>query len=125
MNLVTGRWQLSQHKHFGCVECHLPDTHIVGQVFYKARAGINDLVHETLRTYPAEMRLSDKGGVTVNQNCLRCHISTAENTAMATGAANCLNCHRYIVHGRSVLYQFAASRTSDRAEAVKAFLEKH
>ncbi len=101
MKLVASRWQLSQHKQFGCVECHLPDTHIAGQVFYKARVGINDLIHETLRTYPAEIRLSDKGQVIVNQNCLRCHVSTVENTAMVSNGANCLNCHRYIVRGRS------------------------
>ena len=52
MDHVYSRWQISNHKQFACVDCHLPDTNLVGQVAYKIKAGLNDLYHETLKIYP-------------------------------------------------------------------------
>ena len=94
------QWQASLHKQFSCIECHLPDSHIVAQVSYKARAGLNDLYHETLRSYPATISVSQEGRMIVEDNCRRCHYSTIENTPMAKRGGNCLKCHRYLVHGQ-------------------------
>ena len=100
MKLVHDRLRASNHHQFTCTECHLPDTHIAGKVAYKTRAGLNDLVHETARDYPAGIDLSAEGRQIVNGNCFRCHASTIAETPMAKGGADCLKCHRYLVHGR-------------------------
>lgn len=102
MDHVYSRWQVSLHKQFACIECHLPDTNIAGKVAYKARAGLNDLYHETLRTYPAGISISAEGREIANGNCLRCHFSTVQNTPMGAGGADCLKCHRYSVHQRGL-----------------------
>jgi cytochrome c nitrite reductase small subunit len=100
MNLVHSRWQTSNHHQFSCPECHLPDTHIAGKVIYKTRAGMNDLVHETARDYQAGIGLTGHSRQIINGNCFRCHASTISGTPMAQKSVDCLNCHRYLVHGR-------------------------
>lgn len=102
MDHVRNRWQQSHHKQFACIECHLPAANIAVQVSYKARAGLNDLFHETLRDYPAAIHISAKGKEILRGNCLRCHQTTIENTAMVKDKADCLKCHRYLVHGRGL-----------------------
>ncbi len=102
MGMVHGAWQLSHHHQYTCTECHLPDTHLAGKVAYKTRAGLNDLIHETIRDYPAGFGISAESRRIVNENCLRCHASTVLNTPMASDGADCLTCHRYLVHGRGV-----------------------
>ncbi len=100
MELVYNRWQQTNHKQFACIECHLPDTNIAGQVVYKSRQGLNDLVHETIRAYPAFIQISAGSEDILKRNCVRCHYSTIQNTPMAQAGGNCLKCHRYLGHGR-------------------------
>ncbi len=102
MELVYSRWHEANHKQIACIECHLPDTNIVGKVVYKARAGINDLTHETFRSYPAAILLSADSEEILRRNCIRCHYSTIEKTPMVQGGGNCLKCHRYLGHGRGL-----------------------
>jgi len=101
MKPVHSGWNLSNHRQFTCTECHLPDTHLAGKVTYKTRAGINDLIHETARDYPADIALSAHGRQIINGNCVRCHASTIAATPMVESGADCLKCHRYLVHGRA------------------------
>ncbi len=100
MELVYTRWQQTNHKQFACIECHLPDTNIVGQVAYKTRAGLHDLAYETFRAYPAAILISTGSEDILKRNCVRCHYSTIQNTPMAQAGGNCLKCHRYLGHGR-------------------------
>lgn len=100
MKEVGKQWQQSTHKQFACVECHLPDDFLVAQVAFKTRSGLNDLYHETLRSYPASFRISENGSRVARGNCVRCHASTIENTPMARSGGDCVKCHRYLVHGR-------------------------
>jgi cytochrome c nitrite reductase small subunit len=101
MKEAGARWQQSNHKQFACIDCHLPDDHFIAQVSYKARAGLNDLYHETLRSYPATLAISAEARSIVRGNCLRCHYTTIEKTPMAGGeGGDCLKCHRRLVHGR-------------------------
>ena len=102
MDHVFARWSHSTHKQFACIECHLPHTNIVGKVAYKAKAGLNDLYHETLKSYTAVVPISDEGRGIANKNCLRCHFSTVQNTPMGAGGADCLKCHRFTVHQRGL-----------------------
>jgi len=100
MKPVRHEWNKSNHHQFACVECHLTDTHIAGKLAYKAKAGINDLIHETMRDYQVGIGLSPHARKIINGNCIRCHASTIAATPMAQGEADCLKCHRYLVHGR-------------------------
>jgi len=102
MDHVYSRWRISTHKQFACVECHLTDTNVAGKLVYKAKAGLNDLYHETLKIYPAAISLSDEGKEIANGNCLRCHFSTVQNTPMAAGGTDCRKCHRFAVHQRGL-----------------------
>ena len=99
---VHAKWRKSKHKQFACTECHMPAANILKKAAYKTKAGINDLVHEILRDYPAYITLSPHGRDIVNGNCIRCHFSTVENTMMAKGVYNCSKCHRNLVHGKSL-----------------------
>lgn len=102
MEHVNARLLLSNHKQFACIECHMPNASLPRQAAYKAQAGLNDLVHETVRIYPAAIQISEKGKVILRGNCLRCHYSTIENTMMAKDNGDCLKCHRFLVHGRGL-----------------------
>jgi cytochrome c nitrite reductase small subunit len=99
MKAVGAHWQQSMHKQFACIECHLPDGNIAVKVAYKTKAGLNDLYHETLRSYPASIRISAEARGIAEGNCLRCHYSTVGNTFMALQGGNCLKCHHRLVHG--------------------------
>jgi cytochrome c nitrite reductase small subunit len=100
MEQVGKRWQQSHHKQFACIECHLPDDFFFAQAAFKTRAGLNDLYHETLRSYPAAIQISAEGRGVARGNCFRCHSSTIEKTPMARQGGDCLKCHRHLVHGR-------------------------
>jgi cytochrome c nitrite reductase small subunit len=99
---VADQWRLSRHKQFACIECHMPDAGAVERVAYKAQAGLKDLLHETLRDYPAMIRLSNRGEGIINENCLRCHYSTVERTGMSKGGQSCAKCHRRLIHGKGL-----------------------
>jgi cytochrome c nitrite reductase small subunit len=100
MKEVGTLWQQSNHKQFACIDCHLPDDRFIAQISYKARAGLNDLYHETLRNYPAAIVISAEARSIARGNCLRCHYTTIEKTPMAEGGGDCLKCHHRLVHGR-------------------------
>lgn len=102
MEAVGSTWQMSRHKQFACVECHMPVTNVVSKLAYKMQAGLHDLWHETLRDYPASIALTSGARAIVDANCLRCHRSTMERVTMFTGGAiSCTRCHRHAVHGTS------------------------
>jgi len=102
MKTVHARWRVSNHHQFTCTECHLPNTHIAAKVLYKTRAGLHDLIHETKRDYSAGIGLSAEARWIINGNCLRCHASTISRTQMAQDSGDCLNCHRFMIHGRGL-----------------------
>lgn len=95
-------WQQSNHKQFECTECHLPNRNIVEKLIAKGKSGTGDVYHETLRDYPAAIMVSPSGRAIIADNCLRCHQSVVENTAMAAGGQDCTKCHRTLIHGRNL-----------------------
>ncbi|WP_422663613.1 cytochrome c3 family protein [Sporomusa sp.] len=101
MTESAASWQASNHKQFSCTDCHLPHQNLAIKLIVKGKTGMNDTYHEVLRDYPATMVISPEGKAIVNDNCLRCHQSSVENTAMAAGGQDCLKCHRGLVHGMS------------------------
>ena len=99
MEQAHSTWQASNHKQLKCTDCHLPQQNLAIKLITKGTTGMNDTYHEVLRDYPVAMKLSTKGKTIVEDNCLRCHKSTVENTNMAVGNADCTKCHRGLVHG--------------------------
>jgi cytochrome c nitrite reductase small subunit len=77
----------------------LPQQNFAIKMITKAQTGMNDTYHEVLRDYPATMKLSPKGKAIVEDNCMRCHQSTVQNTGMGAGGEDCTKCHRGLVHG--------------------------
>lgn len=103
MGNVHKEWLHSRHNAFACTECHMPVANAVTRLAYKARVGLRDVYHETLRDYPAFISLSAESREIADGNCLRCHRSTVENTLMVQQApANCTACHRQLVHGQKI-----------------------
>ena len=92
-------WQASNHKQIACSECHLPNSGLAAKLVAKAKTGINDVYHETMRDYPAVIKVTAQGKEYLADNCLRCHQSTVQNTAMGAGGQDCAKCHRGVVHG--------------------------
>lgn len=102
MEAVGSTWQMSNHKQFACVECHMPVAGILSKLVYKTQAGLHDLWHETLRDYPASLSLSARAKTIVSANCARCHQSTVERVTMLPGGPiSCTKCHRHAVHHKS------------------------
>lgn len=91
-------WLASNHKQFKCTECHLPQDNLVAKMIAKGQTGMSDTYHEVVRDYPENIRITEKGKAIVQDNCLRCHKSTVENTFMANGQDDCTRCHRGLVH---------------------------
>lgn len=94
-------WRQSNHKQFICTECHLPHDSLAEKLVTKMKTGNRDVYHETLRDYPAALILTQEGRYIIDRNCLRCHSSTVENTAMGQGGQDCIKCHRALIHGRN------------------------
>ncbi len=76
----------------------MPQGNIAAKMIAKGTTGMSDTYHEVLRDYPANIRISATGKAYVQENCLRCHASTVENTFMANGQDDCVKCHRGLVH---------------------------
>ncbi len=100
MRYEYSTWAGSQHKQFTCGDCHLPQDSLARKLYVKTESGVRDVYHETLRDYPENIRMRPETKGITDNNCLRCHAATVENTFMAGGGESCIKCHRGIVHGR-------------------------
>lgn len=91
--LKTGR-----HSGIKCTDCHLPHSSLLNYTFWKGLTGMKDVVlfHSGLYSEGSELKISDHGKQTVQDNCVRCH----ENTVswMYTESRNCWSCHRTVSH---------------------------
>lgn len=103
MQHVYATWAGSQHKQFTCGDCHLPQDSLAYKLYIKAENGMRHTYHETLRDYPDNIKITPEAKGIADQNCLRCHTTTVENTFMAAGGQTCIKCHRGLVHGKIVM----------------------
>lgn len=103
MQFVYQTWGESVHKQFTCGDCHLPQDSFAHKLYIKSENGIRHVYHETLRDYPENIKVTPTAKAIANQNCLRCHATTVENTFMAAGGQSCIKCHRGVVHGQNVV----------------------
>lgn len=101
MKHVALTWQTSNHKQFTCGDCHLPHDSLIYKLYVKGENGMRHTYHEVLRDYPDTIPFTATARKIANQNCLRCHASTVEDTFMSAGGADCTKCHRTIPHRQS------------------------
>lgn len=101
MEYVYHTWQASNHKQITCSDCHVPHDSIVSMMYVKSANGMRDVYHEFLKDYPDTLYFTPEGKEITEENCLRCHSSTVENTQMAAGGQSCIKCHRGVVHGQN------------------------
>ena len=107
MEFEAATFAESTHRNLECTECHLPHENLAVYFAEKGRTGLVDMYHETLRDYPAHIKLSSDARQMVNKNCLRCHESTMGEVRLTaedkdTGG-DCLKCHSRIAHGANHL----------------------
>lgn len=91
-------WSRSAHRTARCIDCHLPNDHVVHHYVRKALDGNKDVFYEFsgLREYD-DIRLSVRGRNTLQANCIRCHEGLVAH--IDTRRA-CIDCHRAIGHRR-------------------------
>jgi len=100
MQHVYATWQQSSHQHFTCGDCHLPHENIVAKLYVKGENGMRHTYHEVLRDYPDKIHFTAKADTIANDNCKRCHAYVIAHTGLAEEDANCITCHRNLIHGR-------------------------
>jgi len=91
-------WQASSHSTVACSECHLPHDGAATKLVAKTQAGFVDIYHQTLRDYPLQIQITDKGYSYLKDNCLRCHEPVVRDTSIVSTGKDCLSCHRTLVH---------------------------
>jgi len=91
--------QHSNHKQFKCTECHAPHDAYLKKASFKTRSGLRDLYATTLGEVPDVIAATQESRGIIQENCIRCHSSTVENTPMGDGR-KCTDCHRTVAHRR-------------------------
>lgn len=88
----------SNHKQLKCTECHAPKPYIP-KVMYKAKSGLHDLRVTLFGEVPQIIQANPQTKIIVQNNCVRCHATTVENTPMGDGR-KCIDCHRQSAHNK-------------------------
>jgi cytochrome c nitrite reductase small subunit len=94
-------WIHSTHQEYSaCVDCHAPHA-FVPKYIYKAKSGLNDVIHFTFGDIPDPLRAKNSTHKIVQSNCIRCHTETVSMIADGTENSGryCWDCHRSVAHG--------------------------
>ena len=101
-------WSNSKHRLSAtCNDCHTPHDSYARQYAFKASDGARHAFMFTFRLEPQVIRMHEAGQRVVQQNCIRCHVNTLDDTklAMVPGDAapeegmRCWGCHVETPHG--------------------------
>ncbi|MFA6093285.1 MAG: NapC/NirT family cytochrome c [Elusimicrobiota bacterium] len=90
------------HRRLLCVDCHLPNDNIPHHFVWKSIDGMKDAASFYGGLAPEDIRLSAHGSRTVQDNCIRCHATMAQNV---NPARECWQCHRRMAHKTSSLIE--------------------
>ncbi len=101
MDAAYENWYHAPHEDWTeCVDCHLPHDNVVSYYIEKARTGMHDVYVFSTGQTPEVIRATPHTKAIIQQNCVRCHQGTVENTAMmADETRTCWDCHRNVAHG--------------------------
>ncbi len=96
-------WQkASHHAHATCVDCHLPHEGLA-KWLAKAENGFWHSTRFTLQDFHEPIRIHEKNGRILRDNCLRCHqelvADLTHHGAFADESNNCVRCHMAVGHG--------------------------
>ncbi|MCL1915126.1 MAG: NapC/NirT family cytochrome c [Desulfovibrionaceae bacterium] len=97
MSEQTWTHQLSAHAGQACNECHTPKDGVVGQLAYKTKSGLQDVVVNTFMDVPSDIRAGKGMKDVIQANCVRCHYETVRQVNM-TVKPYCVECHRAVPH---------------------------
>lgn len=91
-------WFHSAHRSGAtCGDCHVPHQNLAAKLVGKGTDGLRDVFYFYTNQVPDPIRLSDRGGKIVRENCLRCHGNLMEKVHEDR---NCWECHRSVPHGQ-------------------------
>jgi cytochrome c nitrite reductase small subunit len=95
-----GWFHAAHHENAACVDCHAPHE-FIPKYLYKAKSGMNDVIHFTFGDIPDPLRAKESTHQIVQTNCIRCHTETVSLIAdgMIDSGRYCWDCHRSIAHG--------------------------
>ena len=83
------------HRRIKCIDCHLPNDNKVNHLAWKNIDGMTDMFKFYTGQVQENLRISDRGGKTVLENCKRCH---EETIARISEDRKCWDCHRRLSH---------------------------
>jgi cytochrome c nitrite reductase small subunit len=93
-------WYHGGHEKFAkCTDCHLPHDNFA--VYYAEKGGRGEgYLRICFETFLGD-RANDKTKGIIQENCVRCHESTAETVVMGAQPFDryCWDCHRSVAHG--------------------------
>ncbi len=86
----------SPHANLACNECHAPYD-LISKLPFKAKEGIRDVVSNLKgNDVPVDTMLETKN--VVNDNCIRCHITTNMEVDVMAVKPYCVDCHKGAAH---------------------------
>lgn len=103
-------WFHSSHgRNTVCNDCHVPHDNYVRKYYFKANDGLRHASMFTLRLEPQVIHIKDAGKNVVQENCIRCHEKSINQTNLAEVTLKkvkhgegklCWDCHREVPHSR-------------------------
>lgn len=105
MNQQYEGWMKGGHQHVAvCNDCHVPHN-FFGKWYTKTENGIHHSWAFTFGQPSVSIIAREASQKIVQENCVRCHSTTAQHAAGLHSAAveelNCISCHRNVGHGRN------------------------
>ncbi len=86
----------SPHANLTCNECHAP-YNLVAKIPFKIKEGFRDVMSNMRgNDVPLQTMLETKN--VVNDNCIRCHITTNVNVDVMAVKPYCVDCHKGMAH---------------------------
>jgi len=103
-------WARSAHREVAtCNDCHVPHDNYLRHYGFKASDGARHAFMFTFRLEPQVIRIHPAGQRVVQENCVRCHVSTMDDTRLpeargddphGADGVRCVHCHVATPHGR-------------------------
>jgi cytochrome c nitrite reductase small subunit len=83
----------SHHAVAVCVDCHLPHD-VLPKYIAKGDNGYRHSKGFTFQDFPEPIRIGERNGRILQENCLRCHAALVHDLAV-----RCVHCHAGVGHG--------------------------
>ncbi len=101
MDAVYEGWFHGSHQPWAtCSDCHTPHA-LIPKYITKGISGYHHVSANTLGNIPDAIRAKQESLDIVQENCVRCHEDTVDNTfeVAMDSERYCFDCHRTVAHG--------------------------